>query len=241
MATLIVSKPTRTDKAGSTVFLKTVMAITGLIFVLFVIVHMYGNLYKLFAGYLAFNEYSEHLRVIGEPMLPQHGFLTIIEVVLGVSCAAHIYSAAQLWKRAKAARPQAYAAPRKTVVQSFSSKWMRWGGLFLLLFIIWHLLEFTIVKFNVGSGGNGATVTDNPYELVVHSFQSWWLTLTYVLAMIAIGMHLHHGIWSASQTLGFIPTASVRRITKTASLVVALVVAVGFAIPPLAIFIGGIK
>lgn len=231
----------RTGKTGSSVFLKTLMAVTGLIFVLFVIAHMYGNLYKLFDGHLAFNEYSEHLRTIGEPMLPRHGFLTIMEVVLGVSVILHVYSAAQLWKRAKAARPVQYAAKRKSVAQSFSSKWMRWGGLFLLLFIIWHLLEFTIVKFNVGSGGNGANIVNDPYELVVHSFQSWWLTLIYVLAMAALGMHLHHGIWSASQTLGFTPTPAARRIAKTVAAVVAVVVAVGFVIPPLAILFGGIK
>ncbi|TWE12028.1 succinate dehydrogenase subunit C [Rudaeicoccus suwonensis] len=231
----------RTGKTGSSVFLKTLMAVTGLIFVLFVIAHMYGNLYKLFDGHLAFNEYSEHLRTIGEPMLPRHGFLTIMEVVLGVSVILHVYSAVTLWKRAKAARPVQYAAKRKSVAQSFSSKWMRWGGVFLLLFVIWHLLEFTIVKFNVGSGGNGPNIVDDPYELVVHSFQSWWLTLIYVLAMAALGMHLHHGIWSASQTLGFTPTPAARRIAKTVAAVVALVVAVGFVIPPLAILFGGIK
>lgn len=242
MATSTVSKPprVRTGKAGSTIFLKSLMAVTGVIFVLFVIAHMYGNLYKLFDGHLAFNEYSEHLRTIGEPMLPRHGFLTIMEIVLGISVVLHVYSAVVLWKRAKAARPQRYAV-KKSVAQSFSSKWMRWGGLFLLLFLIWHLLEFTIVKFNVGSGGNSAAITNDPYELVVHSFNVWWVTVIYVLAMFALGMHLHHGIWSASQTLGFTSTPRARSIAKTVGIVVALIVAVGFVIPPLAIAFGGIK
>nr|WP_246336555.1 succinate dehydrogenase cytochrome b subunit [Flexivirga oryzae] len=242
VATSTVSKPprTRTGKAGSTVFLKVLMAVTGFIFVLFVIAHMYGNLYKLFAGHLAFNEYSEHLRTIGEPMLPRHGFLTIMEIILGVSVVLHAYSAAALWKRAKAARPQRYVM-RKSIAQSISSRWMRWGGLFLLLFVIWHLLQFTIVKFNVGSGGNTAAITHDPYELVVHSFNVWWVTLIYVLAMIALGMHLRHGIWSASQTLGFTPTPRARVIANGVAIVVALIVAVGFVIPPLAIAFGGIK
>lgn len=216
------------------------MAVTGILFVLFVIAHMYGNLYKLFDGHLAFNEYSEHLRTIGEPILPRHGFLTIMEVVLGVSVVLHAYSAFTLWKRAKAARPQRYAV-KKSVAQSFSSKWMRWGGTFLLLFIIWHLLEFTNPKINVGDGGNGPAVKNDPYMLVVHSFNVWWLTVIYVLAMIALGMHLHHGIWSASQTLGFTSTPRARSIAKTVGIVVALIVAVGFVIPPLAIAFGGIK
>lgn len=245
MATSTVSKPgsgnkPRTGKAGSTVFLKTVMAVTGIIFILFVLAHMYGNLYKLFDGESAFNEYSEHLRTLGEPMLPRHGLLTIIEIVLGVSVILHAYSAAVLWKRAKAARPRRYVV-KKSVTQSFSSKWMRWGGLFLLLFVIWHILQFTNPKINVGDGGDGPEIMHNPYELVVHSFQVWWLTLIYVVAMIALGMHLHHGIWSASQTLGFTPTPRARKIAKTVATVVALVVAVGFVIPPLAILFGGIK
>nr|WP_279672589.1 succinate dehydrogenase cytochrome b subunit [Flexivirga meconopsidis] len=240
VATSTVSKPPRTGKAGSTVFLKTLMAVTGFIFVLFVAAHMYGNIFKLFAGHEAFNEYSEHLRTIGEPMLPRRGLLTILEVVLGISVVLHVYSAAQLWKRAKAARPQRYVV-KKSIAQSFSSKWMRWGGLFLLLFVIWHLLQFTIPKINVGDGGNAVSIKNDPYLLVVNSFQVWWLTLIYVLAMIALGMHLHHGIWSASQTLGFTPTARARKIAKTTATVVALVVAVGFVIPPLAILFGGIK
>ncbi|KYH43049.1 succinate dehydrogenase cytochrome b subunit [Branchiibius sp. NY16-3462-2] len=225
-----------TGKTGSTIFLKTVMAVTGVIFVLFVLLHMYGNL-KLFVGESAYNEYSEHLRTIGEPVLPYHGLLYIIEAVLLVSVIAHVYCAATLWKRANAARPQRYSV-KKRVAASISSKWMRWGGLFLLLFIIWHLLQFTILKLNVGSGGQGAAITQNPYQLVVSSFNVWWLTLIYLAAMIALGMHLNHGIWSASQTLGFTPTPTARRIAKTTAGVVALVVAVGFILPPLFILFG---
>jgi succinate dehydrogenase (or fumarate reductase) cytochrome b subunit, b558 family len=242
VATRTLSAPPskRTGKLGSTIFLKSLMAVTGILFVLFVIAHMYGNLYKLFAGHTAFNEYSEHLRTMFEPILPRHGFLTIMEVLLGIAVVLHVYSAVVLWARAKAARPQRYVV-KKSVAQSFSSKWMRWGGVFLLLFIIWHLLEFTVVKINVGSGGQSAAITKDPYELTVHAFNVWWLTIIYVLAMIALGMHLHHGIWSASQTLGFTSTPRARSIAKTVGIVVALIVAVGFVIPPLAIAFGGIK
>jgi succinate dehydrogenase / fumarate reductase cytochrome b subunit len=242
VATSTVSKPprARTGKQGSTVFLKVLMAVTGIIFVLFVIAHMYGNLYKLFAGHQAFNAYSEHLRTMFEPILPQHGMLTILEIILGISVVLHVYSAAVLWKRAKAARPQPYVM-RKSIAQSFSSRWMRWGGVFILLFVIWHLLQFTIVKFNVGSGGDTTAITHDPYELTVHAFNVWWVTLIYVLAMIALGMHLRHGIWSAAQTLGFTSSVPARRNANIVAVVVALIVAVGFVIPPLAIAFGGIK
>ncbi|MGN6414397.1 succinate dehydrogenase cytochrome b subunit [Flexivirga sp.] len=242
MATSTVSKPprVRTGKQGSSIFLKTLMAVTGIIFMLFVIAHMYGNLYKLFDGHTAFNTYSEHLRTIGEPMLPRHGFLTVMEVILGISVVLHAYAAYVLWGRARAARPQRYAV-KKSIARSFSSRWMRWGGTFLLLFVIWHLLQFTIVKFNVGSGGNTTAITHDPYELTVHAFNVWWVTLIYVLAMIALGMHLRHGIWSAAQTLGFTSTVRARTIANVVAVVVALIVAVGFVIPPLAIAFGGIK
>lgn len=226
----------RTGKAGSTLFLKTVMAVSGLIFVLYVLLHMYGNL-KVFWGEAAFNTYAEHLRTIGEPMLPYAGLLWVIRVVLIIAVVAHVYSAAQLWKRANAAREQKYAV-KKAVAASFSSKWMRWGGVALLLFVIWHLLHFTIAKINVGSGGQGAEITQNPYQLVVHSFGAWWMVIIYLLALAALGMHLHHGIWSASQTLGFTNTPQQRKIAKTVAALVALVVAVGFALPPLFILFG---
>ncbi|NHN56560.1 succinate dehydrogenase cytochrome b subunit [Calidifontibacter sp. DB0510] len=237
MATQTLPATRRTGKAGSTIFLKTLMAVTGIIFILFVLAHMYGNL-KLFSGERSFNTYAEHLRTIGEPMLPRRGLLTILEVVLGLSLILHVYSAVALWRRANEARPQKYAV-KKAVSQSLSSKTMRWGGLFLLLFVIWHLLQFTIVKFNVGSGGGA--FQHNPFQLTVHAFQVWWLTLLYILAMIALGFHLHHGVWSAAQTLGWTTTPRARRIAKTAGLVIALVVAIGFILPPLFILFGVIK
>lgn len=212
------------------------MAVSGLIFVLYVLLHMYGNL-KVFWGEEAFNTYAHHLRTIGEPMLPHAGLLWVIRVVLIIAVVAHVYSAARLWKRANAAREQKYAV-KKAVAASFSSKWMRWGGVALLLFIIWHLLHFTIAKINVGSGGQGAEITQNPYQLVVHSFGAWWMVIIYLLALAALGMHLHHGIWSASQTLGFTNTPQQRKVAKTIAALVALVVAVGFALPPLFILFG---
>lgn len=215
------------------------MATSGLVFIAYVLLHMYGNL-KAFGGEAAFNTYAEHLRTFGEPMLPYGGLLWIVRVVLLVALVAHVYSALLLWKRAQEARPQKYAV-KKAVAASISSRWMRWGGVALLLFVIWHLLEFTIVKVNVGSGGQGAQITQNPFQLVVHSFNTWWLTLIYLLAMGALAMHLNHGIWSASQTLGLTGTPQRRKIAKTTAAVIAAAVAIGFVLPPLFILFGVIK
>lgn len=207
-----------------------VMAVTGIIFALYVLAHMYGNL-KLLWGEQAFNEYAHHLRTIGQPLLPYVGFLWIIRVVLLVCLVAHVWSALVLWQRSHGARTHKYAV-RKRIQQSLSSRWMRWGGVFILLFLVWHLIEFTIVKVNVG----GETVAaDNPYRLVVDSFQVWWLTLIYVLAMLALYLHLSHGVFSFQQTMGWTNTRRTYAGAKVLGHVVAIVIAGGFLIPPLAV------
>ena len=94
-----------------------------------------------------------------------------------------------LWRRSNDARSVKYVAKRKTA-SSLSSRWMRWGGITILLFVIWHLVNFTIGKVNVQGGA-----TNDPYNLVVDTFDTWWMTIIYLVAMLALGMHLHHGVW----------------------------------------------
>ena len=212
------------------------MAGTGLVFVGYVLIHMYGNL-KLLAGEEAFNTYAEHLRTFGEPILPYEGLLWIIRVVLVVAVIGHIYAAFSLWSRAGTARRTKYAAT-KTAMRT---AWMRWGGVFLLLFIIWHLLHFTILKISVNPDAQGPNVENNPYQLVVASFQVPWMTLIYLLALGALALHLAHGVFSAQQTLGLTGSAAGYRRAKVIGHVTAAVVAVGFAIPPILILSGLIK
>ncbi len=218
----------------NTIFLKLTMAVSGIVFIGFVLLHMYGNL-KAFGGELTFNEYAEHLREIGEPMLPYGGMLWIIRAVLLVSLVAHVSSAAVLAARAGRARQQKYVMKRN-LSSSLSSRTMRWGGAALLLFIVWHLINFTIGKVNVTGGP-----TNNPFELLYDSFSTWWLTLIYLLAMLALGFHLHHGTWSAAQTLGLTNTARSRRNAKALGWVVAVVIAGGFSLVPLSILVGIIE
>lgn len=232
MATTTLVKGAR--GARSTVALKILMATTGLIFVGFVLVHMYGNL-KVFAGEESFNSYAHHLRTFGEPMLPYEGLLWVLRVVLLVAVVAHVWSAATLWARANGARRTKYAV-KKNTGSSPSSRMMRWGGIFLLLFIIWHLINFTIGKVNVAGGP-----TDNPYQLVVDSFQTWWLTIIYLLALVALAMHLHHGVWSAAQTLGWTNSAASRARAKLLGVLTAVVIAGGFALVPIFVLAGVIK
>jgi succinate dehydrogenase / fumarate reductase, cytochrome b subunit len=212
------------------------MAGTGLVFVGYVLIHMYGNL-KLLVGEEAFNTYAEHLRTFGEPILPYEGLLWIIRVGLVLALVGHLYAAFSLWSRAGTARRTKYAAA-KTALRT---TWMRWGGVFLILFIVWHLLHFTILKISPNPDATGPDVENNPYQLVVASFQVPWMTLIYLLALVALGLHLAHGVFSAQQTLGWTGTPAGYRRAKVIGHATAAVVAVGFAIPPILILFGLIK
>jgi len=215
----------------TTIALKILMAVSGGVFIAFVLLHMYGNL-KAFAGHDAYNEYAHHLRTLGKPMLPHEGALWVIRAVLLVSLVLHVYAAYALWRRARAARTTPYEMKKHTGATQ-ASRLMRWGGLTLLLFIVWHLLNFTVGKVNVQGGS-----TEDPYNLLVDSFETWWLTLIYLGAMLMLGAHLHHGIWSSLQTLGLTNNANARARAKQFGFVVALIITVGFSVVPVFILAG---
>ena len=230
MATPTLVRDSRATR--STIALKLLMAVTGLIFVGFVLAHMYGNL-KVFEGQQAFDLYAHHLRTIGEPILPFGGLLWVTRAVLLASLAGHAYAAFALWSRAHQARNQRYAV-RRAVASTLSSKTMRWGGLALLLFVVFHILHLTTGTIDV---------SDNPessYVRMVRSFEpgNWWVAVIYLLAIGALAMHLRHGVWSASQTLGLTNTERSRRAAQLPGLVLAVVIAGGFALVPLAILFG---
>jgi succinate dehydrogenase / fumarate reductase cytochrome b subunit len=224
VATATLVKNSRSTR--STIALKLLMASSGIIFILFVLAHMYGNL-KAFAGHDAYNQYAEHLRELGEPMLPHSGFLWVLRTVLLVSLVVHVAAAYVLWRRAKHARSVKYVV-KKNRHSTIASRMMRWGGFTLLLFIIWHLLNFTIGKVNVTGGS-----TNDPYDLLVDSFATWWLTLIYLFAMAMLGAHLHHGIWSSLQTLGLTNTENSRTRAKAFGFTVAVIIAGGFSLVPI--------
>lgn len=217
----------------STIALKLAMATSGIIFIIYVLLHMYGNL-KAFAGHDAYDTYAEHLRTLGVPMLPHSGALWVMRAVLILSLITHVWSAVVLWRRANQARTVKYQVKRN-VASSLSSRTMRWGGLAILLFVIWHLIEFSIGKVNITGGA-----TNDPYNLLVDSFSgsSWWMVIIYLLALLALAFHLHHGTFSACQTLGFTNTATSRARARIFGWVLAIVIAGGFALVPLFIAFG---
>jgi succinate dehydrogenase / fumarate reductase cytochrome b subunit len=229
-----VTRPALVEGARASrtsIWLKILMAASGLVFVAFVLGHMYGNL-KAFSGHDAFNEYAHHLRELGVPLLPHEGFLWLMRAGLLIALVIHVACAVELTRRARKARPVKYVVKKHTGAIP-ASRMMRFGGLAIFLFIIWHLINFTIGKVNPQGGP-----TDDPYNLLVDSFDVWWITLIYLAAMAMLGAHLHHGVWSACQTLGITGTAESRARVKTIAFAIAILIAGGFSLVPIAVLTG---
>jgi succinate dehydrogenase / fumarate reductase, cytochrome b subunit len=221
----------RTPKVAKTnsVFKKIVMAVSGILMLLFLIAHMIGNLH-VFQGAESFNDYSHWLRTFGEPALPPRTILTAIEVGLLVSVAAHMWAAITLWQQARRARPQAYET-KKAVAQTYASRTMRWGGLIIAGFIVYHILDLTFGVAN--PDGTDST----PYDRLVASFQNPIATTVYVVTLLLLGMHLRHGIWSATQTLGQSNRRRERTVNAGATGFAVLLIA-GYLVVPAAVVFG---
>jgi succinate dehydrogenase / fumarate reductase, cytochrome b subunit len=220
----------RTPKVARTnsVFKKVVMAVSGLVMLLYLIAHVVGNL-KVFAGRESFNSYSEWIRTVGEPAVPNQTVLTIVRIVLIVAVVAHFWAAVSLWRQAKRARPDRYVT-KKAVAQSYASRTMRWGGVIVLLFIIWHILDLTTGTVNPDGDAS-------PYDRLVASFSNPFSTAFYVLALILLGMHLRHGIWSATQTLGQSNKRRERTVNAFA-IAFSTVLIAGFLLVPFSVLFG---
>lgn len=203
---------------------KVVMGITGLIGVGFVIGHMAGNLLA-FNGPGAINAYAHFLQSTGE-------LLWLLRGVLIVSVILHIVAAVQLTRQNRAARPMGYVN-REPQVSTWAARTMRWGGVLLLLFIVLHIMHFT----SPGWRPDGMFDKADVYSSIVQSFRIWWITLLYVIAMIALALHLYHGAWSSVRSLG-LSQPSPHPLKRSVALGIALLLLVGFLSVPLAVLAG---
>jgi succinate dehydrogenase cytochrome b subunit len=208
---------------------KAVMALTGLIGIGFVIMHMIGNL-KVFLGEQAFNDYAMFLRTFGEPVLPYSTVLWIIRLVLLGAVVLHVTAAYQLTRMDWAGRPVRYAK-KQDVQATFASRTMRWGGVIIVLFLLYHIAHMTlgVVHPSFEEG--------NAYHNFVVAFQVWWVTIFYVAAMLVLGLHIYHGFWSMFQTLG-LNSRTYNRLLRGLALLIALVLTVGFVAGPLGVLFG---
>lgn len=214
----------------STIGKKIIMAVTGIIGLGFVLLHMYGNL-KAFGGSAYFNEYAEGLRTIGEPIFAHLHLLMVARLVLIASVIGHVWAAYSLAQQARAARPTAYVV-QKHVQANRAALSMRYGGVALFLFIIYHLAHFT---WGV-PGIHNDFVRGDAYHNLVYGLSSP-LAVIYMAAVVALGFHLYHGVWSAFQTLG-LSNDNTEKPLRMLSLALAVVITVGYLTVPLAIWAG---
>ena len=218
----------------STIGKKVIMGVTGLIGIGYVIVHMLGNL-QAFAGQSKLNNYGATLK---GPLIE---LTWLVRIVLIVAVLLHVLMAYQLTQRAHAARPVGYR-DREPQVSTLASRTMRWGGVLLLVFIVVHILHFTTETIDPARARGMVDMHGNPdiYGNVVGSFRIWWVAAFYIIAMIALGLHLYHGAWSSVRTLGY-AKPSQNPLHRRIALVVAVVIWFGFTLVPVGVMAGIIR
>jgi succinate dehydrogenase / fumarate reductase, cytochrome b subunit len=212
---------------ASTVGKKIVMAVTGAILFIFVIGHLLGNL-QVFEGPAKLNAYGAFLHSIGEVLWP-------VRIILLIAVALHIIATVQLALRKKRARPIGYSR-KEAIASSYASRTMYWSGPIVLAFIIFHLLHLTAGYVHPGA----AYIEGDVYHNVVSGFQVWWVSLSYVVAICLLGLHLRHGLWSMFQTVGIHQPQHTARLKK-AAMVIAVLIVLGYISIPISVLLGLVK
>ncbi len=218
---------------SSTIGKKVVVAVSGGILAAYVVLHMIGNLEALRGlggGSPFIDRYAEFLRTVGTPEIPEAGILWLVRAVLLVALIVHVVGIAQLIKRNRAARPQGHRRAAR-LGRSLPARAMALSGILLLAFVVFHILQFTTGTIQVTPVIHGQV-----YENLYLAFQEWYFVLIYVVAVLLLGMHLYHAIWSVTQTAGWDKpnrNATFRRLATFT----AVGVTVGFASVPILFFI----
>ncbi len=217
--------------------LKQVMAVTGVVFIGFVVVHMVGNL-KIYWGQEALDHYATWLREVGYPLVPKHGVIWALRVVLAVSLVAHAVAAVTLWARGRKAR----GPHRRRRMQGFTpsaARAMLPTGVVILIFVVVHLLDLTVGA--IAAPGTfrhaGADGVVPAYHNVVASFSRPWMAAFYVLVMLLVGLHLAHGWRTLLQDWGA-TGPRLRRIWTAIGYLLALAVVAGNALIPVLVLMG---
>lgn len=215
--------------------LKVAMAITGSIFVIFVFVHMVGNL-KAFISPADYNSYALFFHTALYPLLPVDAMLWIMRIVLLASLIIHVGAAVTIAARARASRGS--FRRKKLNLRSFGARSMLVSGTVILGFLIFHLLDLTAGKVVATDDYRHVTPdTSFAYENLIASMQRPWSAAIYAITLLILTVHLAHGIWTVVSDLG----GTGRRLRKIAIVVagvVALVVLIGNILLPIAITTG---
>ncbi|MDR1264912.1 MAG: succinate dehydrogenase cytochrome b subunit [Propionibacteriaceae bacterium] len=218
---------------------KVIMAVTGLMLICFLLMHMFGNL-KVFIGPEAYNHYAEWLqRDILYPLLPHGWFIWIFRAVMLAALVLHIYCAAKVWAASIRGRGSSQGLKYTRVnrpERTLSSKLMRWGGITLGALLLFHLLMFTTKSITFGVFDAEST----PYDMFRASFdpQLWYIFVIYLVFMVAVCFHVRHGFYSAFTTLGANVSPAARGVLNALAYFVATLIFVGFILPPAASVLG---
>lgn len=220
---------------SSVVGKKFIAAITGTILFLFLVGHVAGNL-KVFTpdeagGVPAIDAYAQFLRTMGHPLLPNGLGLWMSRVVLLGAIILHMIVVVQLAMINRNARPKGYAQTKYRAA-SASARWMLVSGGLLLAFVVFHILHFTTGTIQLGEFEHGLV-----YSNLFHSFTCWPVVIIYLLAMLVVGFHLYHGIWSLFQTIG-LDNPDRNSLLRSLALAITLALVVGFSSLPLAFMAG---
>jgi succinate dehydrogenase / fumarate reductase cytochrome b subunit len=194
-------KPFLLDLYSTAVGKKYVMGLTGIAMMGFVFFHMIGNL-KMYQGAEAFDSYAAFLKKLLYPLAPKESVLWILRGGLVAMLILHLHAAFSLTVLNRTARPVKYQSKRDYQIASFASRSMRWSGIIVLAFLVWHLLDLTFGVTNT-VGTNGEFVRADVYDNVARSFDRIPVAIFYVVANILLGIHLFHGAWSIFQSLGW--------------------------------------
>lgn len=223
-------KPFLLDLYATAVGKKYVMAITGIIGIGFVVFHMIGNL-KMYLGAEEIDHYGEFLRELLVPLLPRTVALWLLRLVLIGALVLHLHAAFTLTVMNRRARPVKYQSSRDYLAANFASRTMRWTGIIVVLFLLWHLADLT------WGWANPDFVRGAVYHNVDASLSRWPVAILYIVANVALGIHLFHGTWSLFQSMGWSnPRFNIwRRWLATA---IATIVVVGNVSFPVAVLAG---
>ena len=218
----------------TTVFVKQLMAISGIVFVLFLLFHSYGNL-KMFLGQDAYDHYAHWLKEEAfVPIFPHGGFIWVFRGAMVLMLVIHIWAAAVTWKRSRRARRSAYVVKR-SAADAYAARTMRMTGVLLFFLIVFHILHFT-----TGTVRTGFAADSTPYERMVATFHSPLMVVVYLIFVGLAALHVSHGFWSAFQSLGWV-RGGTRKFMEIVSGLVGAQIILMFALPPLAIVAGYIS
>jgi len=231
-------RPFFLDLYSTAVGKKYVMAISGLAMIGFVVFHMIGNL-KMYFGQADLDHYAEFLKELLYPIAPKGVVLWILRGGLITMLALHLHAAWSLTRLNRTARAVKYQGPRDYQVANFASRTMRWTGIIVLAYLVWHLLDLTFGTVNA-IGTDGEFVRGEVYNNVVRSLDRPVVAAFYIVANILLGIHLFHGAWSFFQSLGW-NNPRFNSWRRGFAVGIATVVVVGNVSFPVAVLAGIVK